>query len=257
MNLAILTKLEIKKQLNPKWIAISLIIQAFLLIPIYWLLAQAQLGNSYHLFFLSETFLILLIAPIATSKSIIQTRKKWRSLSLTSVKSIEIVLADLISGQLYPLLFLICSFIITSIKWHISFPAIIKVHFFLLICLFAYGAIGILSAIISREFLFSVALTYLVTAFFVGGIVLVTPLTYQIDNLETIKSLVLNINPVVAVCGAIHFDIFRTQHLYELAPIGSSVLTYPAWYTIGLWHFISMLISLGLASLIFHKTSPP
>jgi len=255
------TALEIKNQLKPKWLTISLFIQVFLLVPIYWLLIKAQLGNSLHSFasfdsrllFLSEAFLALFIAPIAPSMSVIKARKKWRELSLTRIKSIRILLGNLIGGQFYPLLFLACSFIITSIILsiirHIPFSIIFNAHIFLLICLFTYGAIGILCAIITNEFLFSLALTYLITAFFVGGVILATPL-HNIDNLGPIKSLVLNINPIVAVCGTIHFDIFRTQYLYELAPIASSVLRYPAWYTIGLWHLILMLISLGIASLL-------
>lgn len=261
MTLIKITILEIKKQLKFRWIAVSLIIQASLLVPIYWLLSRAKLGNPYHLFFLSEAFLILFIAPITSAKSITQICKKWRSLSLSPIKSIEILLGSLISGQFYALLFLVCSSVITAgivrlaqaSKWHISFSAIVKTHFFLIICIFTYGAIAILCALITKELLSSIALTHLITAFFIGGVVLATPLKYHMDNLGQIKALLLNINPIIAVCGAVRLDIFRTQYLYEIAPIGSSVSAYPAWYTIGLWHFILMIISLGIASTVFRK----
>jgi len=244
--------------MNVKWIAISIIIQASILPPIYWLLSQAKLGNPQHLFFLSETFLILFVAPIIPTALILSIQKRLHNLYLNFIKSFETVLGCLIAGQLYILFFLALSFIATNImstKWHLTFSAILNAHLFLLVCLFTYGTIGILFAILTKELLFSIVLTYLVSAFFVSAVILATPLTYHIDNSDWIKSLVLNTNPIVAICGTIRFDIFRTQYLYEIAPIGSSVPTYPAWYAIGLWHFLSMLICLGISSLILNSVS--
>lgn len=257
MNIVTFIKLGIKRQLKLKWIVVSLVIQTFLLLPIYWLLSRVRLGTPYHLFFLSELFLTLFVVPVVTSKSIINLCRRWKELSLTPVKSIEVLLGSLISGQFYVLLFLLCSFIVTNIitpfKWDIPFLTIFSIHIFLLICIWAYSAITALSVILTRNFLFSLLLTYFIISLFVGGIILATPMKYHIDNLESVKTIVMNINPIVAVCGILRLDIFRTQYLYELAPIGSSVLAYPAWERIGLWHLVLMLISLGISSIIFPK----
>ena len=102
---------EIKDRLTLKKISLAFVIQLFFLCLIFILLLAARLGRPAKVFFLAETLLIVLMAPLLTSNAISREQiLRAEQQFTTPLKRHHILLGKLIGMELYPILFLTFSF---------------------------------------------------------------------------------------------------------------------------------------------------
>jgi len=256
--LFILTQ-DIKSRLKPKKIIIALTLQGFFLFLIFVLMLAAKLGNPAKVFFLAETGLILLAAPLMTSNALISEIRKGNAEQLftSPLKSSKILLVKLVGLEIYNSIFLIISFTISSIfigfNNHFPILDIVKIHLILLIYLYAFGAVGILCSVICRNFLYAAEIAYSVLAVLISDVVLIRPFIRWGFKASSTISLALNANPFTPVCAILELDIFRTQggiNLYDLSPLASYGYNFPAWYLVGLWYILGLVGCLMIANFI-------
>ena len=256
--LFILTQ-EIKSRLTLKKIIVALALQGFFFFLIFILMLAAKLGNPAKVFFLAETGLILLSAPIMTCNAISAEVRKGNveQLFASPIKSSEILLGKLAGLEIYNLIFLIISFtfsiVFISFKNDISVLSIIKVHLILLVYLYACGAIGILCSTICQNFLYAVEIAYTVLGILISDVVIIRPFIRWGFKASSTISLALHVNPFTPVCAILELDIFRTQggiNLYDLSPVASYGYSFPNWYLIGLWYILGLVSCLAIGSFV-------
>jgi len=259
--LLILTQ-EIKSRLKLKKIIIALALQGFFLFLIFVLMLAAKLGNPAKVFFLAETGLILLSAPLMTCNAIgAEVRKGNAEQLFTSpIRFSEILLAKLAGLEIYNSIFLIIGFTISivfiSFKNDIPVPSIVKVHLILVVYLYTCGAIGILCSTICKNFLYAAEMAYTILSVLISDIVLIRPFIRWGFKASSTISLALNANPFTPVCAILELDIFRTQsgiNLYNLSPVASYGYTFPAWYLIGLWYVLGLVGCLAMGSFVMKR----
>ena len=259
MHVLFILSQEIKSRLRLKKIIVALALQGFFLFLIFVLMLAAKLGNPVRVFFLAETGLILLAAPLMTSNAVGAEIRKGNAEQLftSPLKSSEILLVKLAGLEIYNSIFLILCFTTSSIfisfKNDIPVLSIVKVHFILLIYLYACGALGILCSAICKNFLYAAEMAYVILAILISDVVLIRPLIRWGFKASSTISLALHANPFTPVCAILELDIFRTQsgiNLYNLSPVASYGYSFPAWYLIGLWYILGLVGCLAMSSFV-------
>jgi hypothetical protein len=237
-------------------ICFAVIVQSALLLAICQLLIRAKLGQFTDLIFLAEAILILIVSPYlacSTLKKHFDLRLSDGLMLLSPIRSRSILVRILFGSQIYSLCFLgVTTLVFTVSAGELLRYRVILLHLVFIDYIFVGASIGALGWQIFRQTLFAVELTYLVWAFFIGGVFLLTPLDRYLENLQPIIPPVLHINPLIAVCHLLEIDIFRTPALYELTPIPSYLFVYPPWYQICGWQ---MLIGFCCCVLVARKLS--
>jgi hypothetical protein len=253
---------EIRNKLKLKKIFIALALQAFFLSIILVLILAARLGNLVRIFFLAETGLILFAAPLMTSGAVSTEIRKGNAeqLFISPLRFSEILLVKLVSWEIYNFIFLILSFIISTVfigfKNYLPVLSIIKIHLILLIYLYACGAIGILCSAICKNFLYAAEMAYAILAVLISDVVLIKPFIRWGFKASSIISLALYVNPFTPICAILELDIFRTQsgiNLYDLSPVASYGYTFPAWYLSGVWYILVLLGCLAISSAVMKR----
>jgi len=253
-------KREIRIRLNPKKIIIALILQGFSLFFIFALLTVAKLGDTVKVFFLAETGLILLAAPLLTSNAVNSevNRKNVQQLLTTPLKTTEILIGKLIGLEFYNLIFLILSFLISSVILtifgkNISLLTILFIHVMLLVYVYSCGSLGILCSTICRSAFYATELAFSILAIFIGNVVLINPLIRWGCNSSIAIPLALNTNPFVAISTVLKHDIFRTEYMYNLSPVASYAYIYPKWYLIVFWYILGGGICFLISTCLFRR----
>jgi len=253
-------KRDINIRLNPKKITIALILQGCFLFFIFVLLTAAKLNDAVKVFFLAETGLILLAAPLSTSSVVNSAAKRQNAQQLLTspLTTTEILFGKLIGLEFYNLIFLVLSFLISSviatIFWkNISLLAILKIHIILLIYLYSCGALGVCCSAICRNAFYATELAYSILAIFISNIVLIEPLIRWGCNSSIMIRLALHTNPFVSVSTALKYDIFRTEYLYNLSPVASYAYVYPKWYLIGCWYILGGGMCFLISACLFRR----
>ena len=286
---------EIKNRLKLKRLIVALALQGALLFLILVLILAAELGNFARIFFLAETGLILLVAPLMTSNVVNTEIRKSNSEPLlnSSLQSFKIILVKLASLEIYDFIFLILRFIVSSLqsfkillvklvslevynfiflilcfivsiifigfKNYLPLLSIIKIHLILLIYLYACGALGIFCSTICRNFLYASEMSSAILILLISNVVLIRPFVRWGFKASHTISLALHTNPFTPICAILELDIFRTQsgiNLYNLSPIASYGYTFPAWYLIGLWYILVLVICLAISSVFTPFKAP-
>ncbi|HIE26643.1 TPA: hypothetical protein EYP66_05100 [Candidatus Poribacteria bacterium] len=250
---------EIKNRLKLKRIIVALILQGFFLFLIFILMLTAKLGNPVRVFFLAETGLVLLAAPLMTSNVVSSEFRKINAEQLftSPLKPSKILLVKLIGVEIYNLIFLILCFTISLIfigfQHEVPVLSIVKVHLILLIYMYACGALGILCSAICKNFLYAVEMAYVILAILISDVVLIRPIIRWGFKASSTISLALHANPFTPICAILELDIFRTQggiNLYNLSPIASYGYSFPAWYLVSLWYILGLGGCLMMSSFI-------
>ena len=251
---------EIRVRLNPKKIIIALILQGFFLFFVFALLTVAKLGDTVKVFFLAETGLVLLAAPLLTSNAVNSeaNRKNAQQLLTSPLTTTEILIGKLIGLEFYNLVFLTLSFLIssliTTIFWKdTSILTILYIHLILLIYLYSCGALGMLCSTICRSAFYSTELAYSILAILISNVVLINPLIHWGCNPSIAIPLALNTNPFVAISTVLKHDIFRTAYMYNLSPVASYGYIYPKWYLIGFWYILGGGICFLVSACLFRR----
>ena len=222
----------------------------------------AKLGNPARVFFLAETGLILLAAPLMTGNVVSSEFRKVNAEQLftSPFKPAEILLGKLAGVEIYNLIFLILCFAISIIfigfKNAVPVLSIVKVHLILLIYTYACGALGILCSAICKNFLYAAEMAYTILAVLISNVVLIGPLIRWGFRASSTISLTLHANPFTPICAILELDIFRTQggiNLYNLSPIASYGYSFPAWYLAGLWYILGLVGCLVISSFIMKR----
>lgn len=222
----------------------------------------AKLGNSVRVFFLAETGLILLAAPLISSDVASPIFRKINAeQSLTSpLKPHEILLVELIGVEIYNLIFLTLCFTISIIfigfQHKVPVLSIVKVHLILLIYIYTCGALGILCSAICKNFLYAAEMAYTILAVLISDVVLIRPLIRWGFRASSTISLALHANPFTPICAVLELDIFRTQggiNLYDLSPVASYGYSFPAWRLVSLWYILGLVGCLAMSSLIIKR----
>ena len=251
---------EIKNRLKLKKISLAFAIQLFFLCLIFILLLAARLGRPAKVFFLAETLLIVLMAPLLTSNAISREQiLRAEQQFTTPLKRHQILLGKLIGMELYPIIFLTLSFFAANIfaifQTDINWVDIARIHLIFLIYLYACGALGIFCSTICKNALYATEMAYLILALLISNVVLITPFIRWGFKASTVIPLALYANPFTPICAILKLDIFRIQggiNLYNLSPVASyGWYAFPAWYKIGFWYVLGMVMCLVGAVLRF------
>ena len=237
-------------------ICFAVIVQSVLLLVICQLLIHAKLGRFTSLIFLAEAILILIVSPYLACNTLnkhFDMRVSDGLMLLSPIHSRTILGRILLESQIYSLCFLVVAALVFTVSTgDILRYKVILLHLVFIVYIFVGASIGALGWHIFRHTLFAVELTYLVWAFLIGGVFLLSPLERHLENLEPIIPPFLHVNPLIAVCHLLEIDIFRTPALYELTPIPSYFFVYPPWYQVCGWQ---MLIGFCCCVLISRKMS--
>lgn len=251
-------KRELRIRLNPKKIILALILQGFSLFFIFALLTVAKLGNTLQVFFLAETGLILLAAPLLTSNTVNSEAKNAQQLLTTPLKTTEILIGKLIGLEFYNLIFFTLSLLMSSVIIPIfgkdfSLLRILYIHLILLIYLYSFGSLGMLCSAICRSAFYAAELAYSIIAVLISNVVLINPLIRWGCKSSIAISLALNTNPFVAISTVLKHDIFRTAYMYNLSPVASYGYIYPKWYFIGFWYILGGVICFLVSVCLFRR----
>ena len=228
-------------------IALTVLLASCLSWVIYLLLARAKLGSPTECFALAQVCVVLLAAPYLAAYTS-RTEGDSVLLTLSRISTRRRLLMQLATSQM-PLLcwaFLSTGFLFVSME--LPFVKALQMLAVLGIYSFSAGAVGMWGAKVFRDVLFSTEFAYLLWCATIGGMFLLAPLERYIDSVQPIIPLVLQANPLIAVCAILgETDIFRTPLLYELTPIPSYLFAYPPWYLVCFWQvFIGGICLLSL-----------
>ena len=235
-------------------ICIAVVIQSALLLGICQLLTRAKLGQFTNLIFLAEAILILIVSPCLACSALTKhhySRLGDGLLSLSPIHSRTILVRLLIKSQIYSVCFLAVTMLVFTVSTsEILRYKVLLLHLVFMVFLFVGASIAALSWRIFRHTLFAVELTHIVWGLLIGGVFLLSPLDRFLDNIQPIIPPFLHINPLIAVCHLLEFDIFRTPALYELTPVPSYLFVYPPWYVVCGWQ---VLIGIGCCVFVFRR----
>ncbi|MDE0184400.1 MAG: hypothetical protein OXP71_02955 [Candidatus Poribacteria bacterium] len=231
---------------------IAVILQCALLLVICQLLMRAKLGQVANLIFLAEAFLILIVSPYLACSTLNRHHKLRMSdtiLLLSPIRSRSILPRLLFESQIYSLCFIGVTLVVFTISaGEILRYKVILLHVVFIVFIFSGASIAALVWNFFRHTLFAVETVYLLWAFLIGGVFLLSPLEAYLENLQPMISPFLHINPLIAVCHLLEMDIFRTPALYELTPMPSYLFVYPAWYQVCGWQALIGCLCCVLAS---------
>ena len=232
----------VKKQTTIRAILICIIIASFLQWVIFQLFIIGKLGSKAECYAITQTFVVLIIAPYLGAIIIHPNYTSFFTSKLSILTPISI--RDLLFGRLFvsqiPLL--IWVFLSTAFSFFYTDSPLIKLILMMIVLsvyCFALGALGIFAAHIFRDSIFGTEWTYLILSVLIGSPFLLMPLDRYIQSIQQFIQPILHLNPIIAICHIYDgMDIFRTPLLYELTPITSYDFSYPPWYIISFWFIL-------------------
>lgn len=229
-----------------KKLAIWLIIPSFLLLPIYQLLTRVNLGLPIECLFMAQVFVVLLVSPYLSARSI---RSDVLNTSATSSTSLLVLspipssggwlLRLLLLSQVPLLCWVFLSTVVVLFVMDVPFVKALQMFVILEIYSLSAGAVGMCGAQVFRDAFFGAEVATLLWCVLIGGAFLLTPLGRYVNNLQPFIPPVLHLNPLIAVCCIFGSDIFRNPLLYELTLVPSYDYRYPnPWYLVGVWQIV-------------------
>jgi hypothetical protein len=176
---------------------------------------------------------VLLLAPIVTLEAC-----SWSSLRgrLRLGSTLADIWARVRSGaaQVAGLIALstACAAVLTAASAQVEVDAFVGTRVLLVMTALAAMALALLASAICRDVHDAAAITYAALAALATSSVLAAPLLALRSEMgATIAGLLLT-NPVVGMASAVNFDLFRTELLYRLTPVGQRAFEYPAWQAV-------------------------
>ena len=220
-------------------ICFALVTQVILLLVICQLLFLARMGRYTDLIFLSEALLILIVSPYLACSGLNAHFEPLMSsslLQLSRMRSQQVGFSVIVGSQIYTFCFLgivtLALIILIPLNSTLTYFEVLRLQTVI-------GLYIIVAALVAgvcwhgfRHEIYATGVTYLAWSLLIGSVFLLAPLDRYLDNLEPIIPVFLHLNPLMAVCNLLQIDVFRTPHLYELTPIPSYRVVYPAWHVV-------------------------
>lgn len=190
-------------------------------------------GSIFTAVSMVDVVAVLLLAPIVTLEAC-----SWSSLRgrmrlsgpmadiWTRVRPGAIQVAALIA------LSSACAAVLTTALTQVEVEAFLSTRVLLVMTALAAMALALLASAICRDVHDAAAVTYASLAALATSAVLAAPLLALRAEMGTTISGLLLTNPIVGMASAVNFDLFRTDLLYRLTPIGQRAFEYPAWQAV-------------------------
>ena len=220
-------------------ICFALVIQTILLLIICQLLFLARLGRHQDLIFLSEVLLILIVSPYLASSGLNTHFAPLLSsnlLQLSRMRSQQVGLGVIVGSQIYIFCFLgiatLVLVILIPLNSALTYSEVLRLQIVIGLHIIVAASVGGVCWRVLRHKIYATEVTYLAWGLVIGSVFLLAPLDRYLDDLEPIIPAFLHLNPLMAVCNLLEIDVFRTPHLYELTPIPSYRVVYPAWHVV-------------------------
>lgn len=125
-----------------------------------------------------------------------------------------------------------CAAALTMASTQVEVEAFISTRVLLVMTALAAMSLALLASALCRDVHDAAAVTYAGLAALATSAVLAAPLlALRAEMGATITGLLLT-NPIVGMASAVNFDVFRTDLLYRLTPIGQRAFEYPAWQSV-------------------------
>ena len=238
----------ISNQLVYQWtlrrVFLAVVTLVLLLLMIHQLLSHVELRDSLDTMFLSQVLLVLIVSPYFSSRALSNQYSISLSDELVVLSRIRptATLGPIVMGsQVTLILFLVVS---TSVivffnesGRDVSFTKLLSYYGVLLASIFSSSLIGVLGWRFFCNEIHAVQFAYAASLLMIGGVFMLSLPNRYLGTLTvlgrfSVIPVFLYINPLVAVCQILDFDIFRVPLLYELTPLPSYLYFYPKWYAV-------------------------
>ncbi|MDE0398391.1 MAG: hypothetical protein OXL96_11365 [Candidatus Poribacteria bacterium] len=232
-------------------VSLTCVIASFLLWIAYLLLRHLELGSPAECVFMAQVCVVLLTATYLAADAVHTgffrvyfnasgVSSTAHLLALTAISSGRWLLRELVLSQIPVLCWGALSTSVTLFITDLQFTAALEIFAILVIYSLAAGAVGMLCAQVFRDTLFGTECATLFWCVLIGGAFLLNPLQRYVDDPQPFISVVLHLNPLIAVQGIFEgLDIFRNPMLYERTPVTSYDYRYPnPWYLVGVWQLV-------------------
>ena len=220
-------------------ICFAIVTQVILLLVICQLLFLARMGRHTDLIFLSEALLILIVSPYLACSGLNTHFEPLMSsslLQLSRMRSQQVGFSVIVGSQIYTFCFLgiatLALIILIPLNSTLTYFEVLRLQTVIGLYIIVAALVGGVCWHVFRHEIYATGVTYLAWSLLIGSVFLLAPLDRYLDNLEPIIPVFLHLNPLMAVCNLLQIDVFRTPHLYELTPIPSYRVVYPAWHVV-------------------------
>lgn len=247
-------KIEIKRRVQPQKLLAAIFVQIAVIGAIFPLVLRAKLGRGLTSIMISEAFWAMLISPILCSRIPIS-----KDLLLTPLRSRAILFGKVFGSLLYPILFILTSLVATIIYALLRNPIwiikLVQVHIQLIAIVILFGCLtNFFSQLLGRSYPFSAHISYLIMALLVSSVYLSEFIIDRFDEPSRFISVLLHLNPIIAIASTLGYDILRSRYIYELSPIPMYRFIYPSWHLTFLLYMALAICLFGIALWWFKKS---
>jgi len=259
-------KYELRSRLRITKLLTSVIIRLICIYLLFSLVVLSRIGRGILAFFIAEAVVIALfsIGNVCDALASSRTRKEFLDISLTRLGIRNIILAKLIGANIYNLIFVLLSAIISlSIPtfWKgIGFWGIARANIVTFLILVTSTALGSFFSVLYRNNLFFVALTsYFLILVLLGSVMLPVPFIERTQN-QKLKDIMTKVflyaNPVIMLTRSIgKIDVMRTEYMYNIAdPLVGRGFSYPDWRIMAVIYASVSVILLLLTFMLVGRT---
>lgn len=248
-------KTEIRRRFRPQKLTLALISQLAIIGIIFWLTMMAKLGRGITSLMIAETCWVILVSPILCNRI-----SPPKDLLTAPLKLRSIMFGKVIGSLSYPILIILISFVSTTIAIYVSVKnpslaviiKLVQVHLLLTAISTFFGCLTILlSQLFRANYPFSAHISYLIAALSVSSFYLSKFIIDYFSDPSRFISILLHLNPIVAVSSTLGFDLLRSRYIYSLSTITMYRFTYPSWHSTFLLYIAlsSCMFGLGLLGL--------
>lgn len=247
-----LVRYECQRQWQWRRLLWGLGLQVLLFAAILVVMNAARLGKTLDVLLFTQMWTVVLTSPAFAA--IIREPLHER----VPLPARYVILAKSVGASLLPLLFqaVIGGVLLIAYGWRgWGYVVVLTKAYLLLFSLIYLGiSFGMLFSFVCRQINHAVQLGYLAFGILITDVFWFPPLVSQ--DLSAWTSLIMHLNPFVALSAVLRLDLFRTYYLYESSAIAGHA--YPLWYRSTLLYLISAVgISLIASSVLRYRSSKP
>jgi hypothetical protein len=130
-----------------------------------------------------------------------------------------------------------------------------QVHLQLIAIVILFGCLtNFFSQLFGRRYPFSAHISYLIMALLVSSVYLSKFIIDQFDEPSRFISVLLHLNPIIAISSTLGYDILRSRYIYELSPIPMYRFIYPSWHVTFLLYMVLAICLFGMALWCFKRS---
>ena len=220
---------------------VPLAMEVFVTGIVYRFLSFAKLGTLVELVHLSVVITVFLFSAYFSVKAFACMDSEEFKFFCPSVQRFVLakqVFCSLIPCFVYVTIFAIVFFL--ALRWDISasFMVVVKVFLIFLIYVLVGASVGLFGWAVFGHEVLATLFSIVVWSLLIGSCFSLVLIERYVEDLRFYIPVFLHINPLIAVCHVLEYDIFRTPKLYELTPISSYLFVYPKWYLICGWQVL-------------------